>query len=211
MTKNKLELIFNYLDEILPNVGTELHYSKDYELLFAVILSAQTTDVAVNKVTNVLFSKFKTLEELSEAPIEEIENIIKSIGLFRNKAKNIKESAKILLLKFNGVIPSKKEDLLTLPGVGVKTANVVRAELFKIPEIAVDTHVFRVAKRLGFAQLSAKIEDVEQLLRKKIPVERYILTHHQFIHFGRYVCQARNPKCKDCKLISLCKEPKKNI
>lgn len=109
MTKNKLELIFNYLDEILPNVGTELHYSKDYELLFAVILSAQTTDVAVNKVTNVLFSKFKTLEELSEAPIEEIENIIKSIGLFRNKAKNIKESAKILLLKFNGVIPSKKK------------------------------------------------------------------------------------------------------
>ncbi|MGI6644827.1 MAG: endonuclease III [Bacilli bacterium] len=211
MPKNNNELIFSYLDKLFPDPKTELLYEKDYELLFAVVLSAQTTDKRVNIVTRVLFSTYKTLEEYANAPLEDIENIIRSIGLYKTKAKNIKEISEILLEKFDGKVPSSKSDLLLLPGVGVKTANVVRAELFKIPEIAVDTHVNRVSKRLGYADENDSVEEVERKLRAQIDESRYIKTHHQFIHFGRYFCKAQSPSCKTCELVAICKEKNKNL
>ncbi len=212
MTKNKkIEVITAYFNELLPNVGTELIYHKDYELLIAVMLSAQTTDVAVNKVTPVLFSHFPSLNDLAKAEVEAIANDIKTIGLYKTKAKNVKAIAMMLLENFQGVVPREKEQLLTLPGVGNKTANVVRAELFKIPEIAVDTHVSRVSKRLGLASPTDNPDQIEAKLRKLLKKEQYISFHHQAIHFGRYHCLARSPKCYECKLVDLCLEKNKRL
>ncbi len=203
-TENK-EQILSYFDYLFPNAGCELIYHKDYELLIAVMLSAQTTDASVNKVTPTLFSRFSTLEELATASIEDLEKCIKSIGMYRQKAKHIHDIATRLIEKYDGKVPFLKEELVSLSGVGNKTANVVRAELFNIPEIAVDTHVYRISKRLYFASLNDSVEDVERKLRKEIPQERYIKTHHQMIHFGRYFCKAINPSCDECYLQSLCR------
>lgn len=210
MTK-RTEKILAFLDELFPNVGCELNYQQDYELVIAVMLSAQTTDRSVNKVTEVLFSRYSTLEELANAPLQEIENCIRTIGMYRQKAKNVHAIAYDLLTKYKGQVPQEKESLMSLPGVGNKTANVVRAELFSIPEIAVDTHVNRVSKRLGLAKESDSVLEVEKKLQKALPKERYILTHHQMIHFGRYFCKAMCPYCKACKLIDLCSYSNKKI
>ena len=210
MSKN-INQITSYFDKLFPNVGTELTYKTDYELLIAVMLSAQTTDVAVNKVTDVLFTKFKTIDELANADIKEVEECIKSIGLYKTKAKNVIAIAQMLINNFASKVPIEKKDLLTLPGVGNKTANVVRAELFKIPEIAVDTHVSRISKRLGLANEKDSPDQVEAKLRKIIPVESYISFHHQAIHFGRYFCQARTPRCYECELVNICKEKNKRL
>lgn len=209
-TKNK-ELIFTYLDENYPDVKGELFYSKDYELLIAVVLSAQATDKAVNNVTRKLFSDYPSFSALLSVQEEEYQKYFKTLGLFRAKAKHVYQIVQILNELYNGRVPEAKEALVSLPGVGVKTANVVRAELFKIPEIAVDTHVERIAKRLGFAAFSDNVSVVEAKLRKAMKKEKYIKTHHQFIHFGRYFCTARSPKCKNCPLVSLCQEPNKNL
>ena len=158
--------IFAFFDELFPDAGCELNYHKDYELVLAVMLSAQTTDKSVNYVTANLFSHFPNLESLANAPISAIENDIHSIGLYKHKAANVKGIAQKLISDFSGIVPSQKEALLTLPGVGNKTANVIRAELFKIPEIAVDTHVERVSKRLGFASKKDSVAVVEAKLRK---------------------------------------------
>lgn len=198
--------IFAFFDELFPNAGCELNYHKDYELVLAVMLSAQTTDKSVNQVTALLFSHFPSLESLANAPILAIEKDIHSIGLFKHKAANVKAIAQKLISDFSGIVPSDKEALLTLPGVGTKTANVIRAELFKIPEIAVDTHVERVSKRLGFASTKDNVAMVEAKLRKAVPVSRYIKTHHQMIHFGRYFCKAAKPNCRECHLREYCKE-----
>jgi endonuclease III len=206
--KNK---ILSYLDQQYPNVGCELWYRKDYELLIAVVLSAQTTDQAVNQVTPNLFKRFPTLLALSTANIKEIEKVIQTIGLFRTKAKHIHELAKILIEKYQGRVPSEKSALTSLPGVGNKTANVVRAEIFKIPEIAVDTHVHRLARRLGFTKKNDDVAITEAKLRKAIPESRYIQLHHQLIHFGRYACKAKKPACEGCGLVAYCKEPNKNL
>lgn len=203
--------IFDYLDELFPNAGCELNYLKDYELVIAVMLSAQTTDVAVNKVTAVLFSKYPSLEALHLAPLEAIEDTIKTIGLYKTKAKHLKEIVEQLLTRFDGVVPQDKDLLVSLPGVGNKTANVVRAELFHLPEIAVDTHVSRIAKRLGFARPTDRVDVIEKKLRKALEVERYIKAHHQMIHFGRYFCKAKQPQCQDCRLVDICKEKHKNF
>lgn len=203
--------IFDYLDELFPNAGCELNYLKDYELVIAVMLSAQTTDVAVNKVTAVLFSKYPSLEALHLAPLEAIEDTIKTIGLYKTKAKHLKEIVEQLLTRFDGLVPQDKDLLVSLPGVGNKTANVVRAELFHLPEIAVDTHVSRIAKRLGFARPTDRVDVIEKKLRKALEVERYIKTHHQMIHFGRYFCKAKQPQCRDCRLVDICKEKHKNF
>ena len=149
---NKTQIIQDYLDELLPNVGCELNYNKDYELVIAVMLSAQTTDAAVNGVTSTLFSRYTTLEELASARVEEIEEIIHSLGLYKNKAKNIPEIAKFILNSYGGKIPSDKDELQKMPGVGNKTAGVIRAEIFKIPDFPVDTHIARISKRLGLAK-----------------------------------------------------------
>jgi endonuclease III len=211
MTNEQKNNILSYLDAHYPSVGCELTYQKDYELLIAVVLSAQTTDQAVNKVTPVLFSTFPTLHDLAHATLSAIESCIQSIGLYHAKASHIRGIAHTLLNDHAGRVPSDKDALLKLPGVGVKTANVVRAELFRIPEIAVDTHVHRLAYRLGFRRLNDDVIVTEAKLRKALPSSRYILFHHQLIHFGRYACKAKKPACRTCGLMNLCKEKQKNL
>lgn len=203
--KQKAEIIASYFNEILPSASCELDYTTDYGLLISVVLSAQTTDKSVNKVTPILFSKYPTLENLSKADIKDIESCIKQIGLYHAKAKNIKLIANDLVNKFNGKVPNNKHDLMSLPGVGNKTANVVLCELFHQNEFPVDTHVERLAKRLRFAKENDDVLLVEKKLRRAFPSDSYILLHHQFIHFGRYYCTSRNPHCDGCKLKSYCK------
>ena len=202
--KTNVKPLLDYLDEILPTAKCELLYSKDYELVIAVMLSAQTTDKSVNAVTPILFKKYPTLAALYDAPLEDIEEIIKPIGLYKNKAKNLKGIVKDLVDRFNSVVPSDKEQLMTLPGVGNKTAGVIRAEIFHIPDLPVDTHILRISKRLNLAKKDDEPIDVERKLKKIIPEERWIKSHHQLIHFGRYYCMARSPKCENCKISDMC-------
>ncbi len=211
MTIANKTIIFNFLDEYYPDVKGELLYSKDYELLIAVVLSAQATDKAVNIVTRKLFNDYPTFAELISVKEAEFADYFRTLGLFRNKAKHVYNLVQILHNEYKGVVPASKEKLMALPGVGVKTANVVRAELFKIPEIAVDTHVSRIAKRLGFADFKDDVTIIEKKLRRRIPKERWIKTHHQMIHFGRYFCKAQSPRCKECPLVKVCVEPNKNL
>ena len=204
MMKTNITSLLNYLDELFPSARCELFYSKDYELVIAVMLSAQTTDKSVNAVTKVLFNKYQSLDELNAAPIEDIEEIIKQIGLYKNKAKNLKGIVKDLIERFNYQVPSDKDLLQTLPGVGNKTAGVIRAEIFNIPDLPVDTHILRISKRLKLAKKDDEPIDVERKLKKIIPEERWIKSHHQLIHFGRYFCTARLPKCSECKIKDMC-------
>ena len=202
--KQKIQQILDYLDEIFPNVGCELNYNKDYELIIAVMLSAQATDVSVNLVTHKLFKKYPTLQSLAEADVKDIEEEIKSIGLYKNKAKNVIGIAQTLITRFNGVIPQDKDLLQELPGVGNKSAGVIRAEIFHIPDLPVDTHILRISKRFNLAKKDDDPYEVEQKLKKIIDEDRWIKTHHQLIHFGRYLCTARKPACESCKLAHLC-------
>ena len=202
--KTDINRLLDYLDELFPAAKCELFYSKDYELVIAVMLSAQTTDKSVNAVTPILFKKYPTLDALNEAPIEDIEETIKQIGLYKNKAKNLKGIVKDLIERFNYKVPSDKEQLMTLPGVGNKTAGVIRAEIFQIPDLPVDTHILRIAKRLNLAKKDDEPIDVERKLKKIIPEERWIKSHHQLIHFGRYFCTARSPQCQNCKISDMC-------
>ena len=192
------------MDERYPSVGCELNYTKDYELVIAVMLSAQTTDISVNKVTAVLFSKYKSLEELSKANLEDIEDIIRSIGLYKNKAKNLLGIAQDLVNKYGGKVPFDKDELQKLPGVGNKTAGVIRAEIFQIPDLPVDTHILRISKRLKIVDSSADSYKTEIKLKSLIPEDRWIKTHHQLIHFGRDMCTARSPQCEKCKISEFC-------
>ena len=204
MMKTNISSLLNYLDELFPSARCELFYSKDYELVIAVMLSAQTTDKSVNTVTPILFKKYPSLEALNNAPLEDIEEILKPIGLYKNKAKNLKGIVKDLLERFKGKVPSNKDELMTLPGVGNKTAGVIRAEIFEIPDLPVDTHILRISKRLNLAKKDDEPIDVERKLKKLIPEERWIKSHHQLIHFGRYFCTARNPQCENCKISDMC-------
>lgn len=200
-----MDSIFNYLDELFPNAHCELEYHKDYELLIAIVLSAQTTDVRVNKVTKVLFNKYKSLEDLASANTEDIENIIKEIGTYKKKSIFVKNIATKLINDGYNYIPNDRKYLETLSGVGRKTINVFLAEIYNVPAIAVDTHVERVSKRLKLAKPNATVLEVEQKLMAIIPKDRWIKTHHQFIFFGRYHCKAMNPNCKSCKLTDICR------
>ena len=203
---NRINEILKYLNFLFPNAHCELNYTKDYELLIAIVLSAQTTDKRVNEVTPVLFNKYKTLEELSNAPLEDIEDIIKPIGTFKKKSIFIKNIATSLVKDCNGIVPNDRKYLESLSGVGRKTVNVFLAEYYNIPTIPVDTHVERVSKRLKLAKQNATVIEVEQSLMKKIPKDKWIKTHHQFIFFGRYHCKAIKPNCNECKLQHLCKD-----
>ena len=206
MTKQeKINKTLDFIDSLFPDAKCELFYNQDYELAIAVMLSAQTTDKAVNKVTSTLFSKFPTAESLKNAELSEIEDIIKSIGLYKNKARNIKDLARVLVDEFGGILPSDKNDLQKLPGIGNKSAGVIRCEVFKIPDLPVDTHIIRISNRLGFADSKDEPIDIEHKLKKLIPEERWIKTHHQLIHFGRYFCTAKKPQCEACKLRNFCK------
>ena len=202
--KTDINRLLEYLDELFPAAKCELFYVKDYELVIAVMLSAQTTDKSVNAVTPILFKKYPSLDALNDAPIEDIEETIKQIGLYKNKAKNLKGIVKDLIERFNYIVPSDKEQLMTLPGVGNKTAGVIRAEIFQIPDLPVDTHILRIAKRLNLAKKDDEPIDVERKLKKIIPEERWIKSHHQLIHFGRYFCTARSPQCQNCKISDMC-------
>ena len=201
----KQQVILDYIDSLYPNAHCELNYTKDYELLIAIVLSAQTTDKRVNKVTKVLFDKYKTLEELANAPLEDIEDIIREIGTFKKKSIFIKNIANSLIKDHNGIVPNDRKYLETLSGVGRKTINVFLAEYYKVPSIAVDTHVERVSKRLKFAKITDNVNQVEKSLMKKIPKEDWIKTHHQFIFFGRYHCKTQSPNCKQCQLTTECR------
>ncbi len=197
--------VITYLDTIIPNPACELHFEHDYELLIAVMLSAQTTDKRVNMVTNVLFHKYPSLELLSQAPLEDIMRIIKPIGTYHKKANNIIAIAKDLLNNQNGIVPNNRTYLESLPGVGRKTTNVVLSILYQVPCIAVDTHVARVSKRLGFAKETDDVLTIEKKLTKKIPKEKLNRMHHQLVLFGRYYCKAQSPNCETCKLHLQCR------
>lgn len=203
---NKQIAIFSFLDELYPDAHCELFYSKDYELLIAVMLSAQTTDKAVNKVTSILFKKYPTLPLLASAKLEDVEKIVSSIGMYKVKSKNLLGIAKELHEKYDDKVPHDKSILITLSGVGNKTANCVLAELWNEPYLALDTHMQRFAKRLGIAKSSDSLETMEKKYLRFIPKERLIKTNHQIIWFGRYFCRAISPKCENCKLQGFCKK-----
>lgn len=202
----KKEILFNYLDELYPNAHCELNYSKDYELLIAIMLSAQTTDKAVNKATAILFNKYPTLIDLKNADINDIEKCISFLGMYKNKAKHIIGIATIIIDKFSGVVPTNESDLISLPGVGNKTKNCYLAEWCNKPLLAVDTHVQRISKRLKIVSQKDDPKAIEEKLMKFIPNDRLIKTNHQLIWFGRYFCKAISPNCKNCKICEFCKE-----
>lgn len=199
-----MRVISDYMDELFPNPRCELNYTKDYELLLATMLSAQTTDKRVNSVTEVLFKEYPSTKALSKANINDIIKIIKPIGTFNKKAKNVIEIAKKIEEDYDGKVPNNRAYLESLPGVGRKTTNVVLSNLFNEPCIAVDTHVARVSIRLGIAKEGDTPLIIEQKLMKKFPKESLARLHHQLVLFGRYYCTARNPKCENCKLRDTC-------
>lgn len=209
LTKSQILYAVDEMEKMFPNAHCELNHDNPFELVIAVSLSAQCTDALVNKVTANLFQKYKTPNDYLSVSLEELQNDIKSIGLFRNKAKNIQKMCHTILIEFDGEVPKNREDLMKLAGVGRKTANVVMSVAFGEPAIAVDTHVERVSKRLAIARWRDSVLEVEQTLMKKIPKERWTKTHHQLIFFGRYHCKAQNPNCLECPLLSICREGKK--
>ncbi len=199
------------MGEMFPDAHCELNHSNPFELVIAVALSAQCTDVLVNKVTKDLFQKYKTPSDYLKVSLEELQDDIRSIGLYRNKAKNIQKLCSLLLEEYNGIIPQDRDELTKLPGVGRKTANVVVSVAFGVPAIAVDTHVERVSKRLAFCKWKDSVLEVEKSLMKKIPIEEWHITHHRMIFFGRYHCKAQNPQCDVCPLLEVCREGKKRM
>lgn len=195
--------VLEILNDHYGEIGSGLNFHNPFELLVATILSAQSTDVRVNMVTPGLFEKFPTPFEMSKVTEEELANEINSIGLYRNKSKSIIKASKMLVEKYNGEVPSERALLQELPGVGRKTANVVLCNAFHIPAFAVDTHVFRVSQRLGFANHKT-VEGVEQQLMATIPRELWCDSHHLFIWHGRKICKAQRPQCESCCVKDLC-------
>jgi len=210
MNINKRSEIFTLLKKHIPNPTTELIYHSPFELLISVILSAQTTDIAVNKVTKNLFEVANTPLSLSKLKISTIEKLINSIGLYKNKAKNIQATSLILYEKFNSEVPDNRDKLESLPGVGRKTANVILNTLFKKPVIAVDTHIFRLANRINIAKAKTPLA-VEKKLTKLIPKEFLNDAHHLLILHGRYTCKALNPQCNGCVIENLCEYKNKTL
>ncbi|MDC6486615.1 MAG: endonuclease III [Methylophilaceae bacterium] len=202
--------IFNALKREINNPTTELIFKNPFELLIAVILSAQTTDIQVNKVTNKLFKVAPTPEDLAKLSLTSIESIINKIGLYKNKAKNIQQTSQILINEFSSQVPRKREDLERLPGVGRKTANVILNTIFNEPVIAVDTHIFRLANRINLGQGKTPLE-VEKKLTKTTPKEFLKDAHHLLILHGRYTCKAQKPNCLSCCINHLCEYKYKNF
>lgn len=202
---NKIDSILKEMDNLFPNPKCELNYTKDYELLLAVMLSAQTTDKRVNMVTGPLFKEFDSLEKLNALSVSEIESHIKSIGMYKQKARHFKAIVSSLI-ELGGYVPNNREILLKMSGVGRKTVNVVLSNLYNEPCIAVDTHVFRVSKRLGLAKEDDDVLEVEEKLMRKFPKNKWSKLHHQLVLFGRYKCKAVNPECETCNLKEFCKD-----
>lgn len=204
---NKVKEIIDVLNLMYPDAYCELNYSNDLELVIAVLLSAQTTDKQVNIVTKDLFNKYQSLDDYINADLSQLENDIRRIGLYKNKAKHIKQLVQQIKDDYQGQIPKSREELMKLSGVGRKTANVVISCAYNIPAIAVDTHVERVAKRLKLAYKNDSVLKVEEKLMKKFPKELWSKLHHQLIFFGRYHCKAQNPQCDGCLLKNICRYP----
>jgi endonuclease III len=211
LNKTQIRYCLDKMGEMYPEAHCELVHSNPFELVIAVALSAQCTDALVNKVTKNLFQKYKTPEDYLTVTLEELQNDIRSIGLYRNKAKNIQKLCRLLLDEYNGEVPRDRDELTKLPGVGRKTANVVVSVAFGVPAIAVDTHVERVSKRLAFCRWKDSVLEVEKTLMKKVPEDEWSVTHHRMIFFGRYHCKAQNPQCNVCPLLDLCREGKKRM
>lgn len=208
---SNIDLIESYLEELFPDPKCELKYNTDYELLIAIMLSAQSTDKRVNTVTPIIFNRYKNLEELSKANLGDLEEIIHPVGSFHKKSLYTKEIAKRLVSEFGGVVPKDREVLESFPGIGRKTVNVFLSEYYNYPAIAVDTHVERVSKRLKLAFLNDDVLAVEKKLQKKLKRDNWAKRHLQFVLFGRYYCKAIKPKCSHCKLKDICREKKKNL
>ena len=202
MRMNRLE---DYLDYLFPNPKCELDYNNDYELLIAIMLSAQSTDKRVNSVTPIIFNKYTSLNALKEADLAELENIIRPVGSFRKKAFDTTEIARILVDDYSGRVPDNREELEKFPGVGRKTANVFLSEFYNYPAIAVDTHVERVSKRLKLAALNDDVLKIEKKLMKKFDKNLWAKRHLQMVLFGRYHCKAVKPECENCKIQDLCR------
>ena len=200
----KSNYIIKHLDILYPNAKCELIHHNNFELLIAVALSAQTTDERVNSVTPILFNKYKDAYELANGNIKDVEKIIKPIGLYHNKAKNIINISKQLVDKYNGQVPNDRKQLESLPGVGRKTANIILNNCFDYPAFAVDTHVARVSKRLAIADKDDDVAIIENKLMDFFPKNKWGKLHHQFIFFGRYKCKAIKPECDDCPFIKYC-------
>jgi endonuclease-3 len=203
LNKNDTKKVLKILNNLYPDAGPQLNYSNSFELLIATILSAQCTDVQVNKVTKELFKKYKTPADYLKLTEEELGKIIKSCGFYKNKSKNILRTCRILINRYNGNVPNTREQLMELPGVGRKTANVVLSNAFGKNAIAVDTHVFRVSNRIGIAD-SNNVEDTEKDLMENIDENMWSKAHHLLIFHGRNICKARKPLCEECPLDSYC-------
>ena len=199
-----MKIVTDYMNELFPNPKCELNYNKDYELLIAVMLSAQTTDKKVNMVTDILFKKYDSIDKLKNADINDIIDIIKPIGTFNKKSNNVIEISKRLSEDYNGHVPNNREYLENLPGVGRKTTNVVLSNLYGEACIAVDTHVSRVSKRLGIANVNDDVLVIEKKLNKTFNKVELSRLHHQLVLFGRYYCKAIKPLCENCKLKKIC-------
>jgi endonuclease-3 len=208
--KEKFQFVINYFQQHRPEAETELFYTNPYELLVAVILSAQCTDKRVNMVTPPLFQEYPTVEHMATASSDEIFPFIRSISYPNNKAKHLAGMAKMLVDKFEGEVPATIEELIQLPGVGRKTANVIASVVYDMPAMAVDTHVFRVSARLGLTTKATTPLATEKQLIKYLPEDIIPLAHHWLILHGRYVCLARKPKCEECGLTEICSYFKKN-
>lgn len=202
--KKRMSLILDILSNEYPDVKIQLNHTTPFELLVATILSAQCTDERVNKVTQYLFAKYSSPEDYLRVSIEELENDIYSTGYYKAKARHIKEACKMIVEQFQGIVPSNFEDLIKLPGVGRKTANVLLGHCFNTPAIVVDTHVIKITNRLGFVE-NKNPEIIERKLMKLIPKEKWVIFTHYFINHGRKICTARKPKCAQCVISKYCK------
>ena len=211
LNKKQIRFCLDEMAKMFPDAHCELNHRNPFELVIAVLLSAQCTDALVNRVTADLFEKYRTPEDYLAVPLSELELDIRSIGLFRTKAKNIQKLCQMLIDDYNRVVPCERQELEKLPGVGRKTANVVMSVAYGVPAIAVDTHVERVSKRLAFCRYKDSVLEVENTLMRKIPEDEWSVTHHRMIFFGRYHCKAQKPNCVECPLLEVCREGKKRM
>lgn len=208
--KERIAIVLEILEDTYKNTTTALKYHSPYQLLISTMLAAQSTDISVNKVTAELFKKYPDAERMSRLTVTQIEGWIKTIGLYKTKARNVAATSKLIAEKWNNDIPSTREELITLPGVGRKTANVVLSIAKNVPAIAVDTHVFRLSNRIGLAKATDVLKTELQLM-KNIPRVKWSSAHHWLIWHGRKICKARKPLCKECKLVDHCLFKKKNL
>lgn len=211
LTLKEIRYCLDQMAKMFPDAHCELNHRNPFDLTIAVVLSAQCTDALVNKVTTHLFEKYHEPQDYVNVTEEELQQDIRSIGLYRNKAKNIRKLCELLIKEHNGEIPKTREELEKLPGVGRKTANVVLSVAFGVPALAVDTHVERVSKRLAICRWKDSVLEVEKTLMRKVPEDEWSVTHHRLIFFGRYHCKAQAPKCEVCPLLELCREGKKRM